>query len=489
MWVRPGLVGSSLGRKNLRTSTNFVLQAIDPQRNTKAPYFYRIITKNFPHYKVAEGDNYEEMQENFTYLNEILLPSIAEKKTSKNIAKWLRVWYEENYSILATNGNRDSLVGGDSTEDESSDISQHSNPGEPVLDRANPIFTSEPVPSCLTTEAQIADPVNTRRPSITAPESLESPIDGEGDTSLLQIQAQENDPPANEQANDERLGPDNPESVHSESLSSESTHSENKLTEDLEPSVHDNWWSSQGLGVLSNWFDSPAAVKKNNQNIGIWEIPIQLIALLTYPVTDAHPGKNPSYAELRAISQVTQRRKILLFLTLYVFVIRYASFDLFLLLLCATQCAMLFLMKNSAKVNMQMAKRTVRQRVNWAKQWAGGFFRKSSPPNQAPTQPRPSNIVLYPNKQSPTGSPTESPSASQPDPQMKSQKRFFSRTRNNTAPDLSTNFVANENSSPAPTAKQRRRFFSKSKGFNSNLPPTIEASDIEPDGRKSLESP
>ncbi|KAF9279229.1 hypothetical protein BGZ68_008053, partial [Mortierella alpina] len=35
-------------------------------------------------------------------------------------------------------------------------------------------------------------------------------------------------------------------------------------------------------------------------------------------------------------------------------------------------------MKNSGKMNVNMAKRAVGQRVGWAKQWAGGFFRRST---------------------------------------------------------------------------------------------------------------
>ncbi|KAK9751607.1 hypothetical protein K7432_018101 [Basidiobolus ranarum] len=175
---------------------------------------------------------------------------------------------------------------------------------------------------------------------------------------------------------------------------------------------------------------------------------------------------------------------MLVLLTVYALIVRYASFDLFLLVLFASHCTILFLMKNSTKVNMQMAKRTVRQRVNWAKQWAGGIFRKNGPPPNS-VQPRPSNIVLYPGKQSSNTSPTESPNTSQPD-STRSQKRFFLRAKNNTSPDLGSNNLASENLPSPPATKQKRRFFSKSKGNNPNLLPPIETSDIEPDGSKLL---
>ncbi|KAF9284413.1 hypothetical protein BGZ68_004687, partial [Mortierella alpina] len=42
---------------------------------------------------------------------------------------------------------------------------------------------------------------------------------------------------------------------------------------------------------------------------------------------------------------------------------------------------MLFLMKNSGRMNVNMAKRAVRQRVGWAKQWAGGIFKRGGNSN------------------------------------------------------------------------------------------------------------
>jgi hypothetical protein len=57
---------------------------------------------------------------------------------------------------------------------------------------------------------------------------------------------------------------------------------------------------------------------------------------------------------------------------------RLCSFDLFLVLVFVSNCAMLFLMKNSGKVNVTMAKRAVRQRIGWAKQWAGSLFKNKT---------------------------------------------------------------------------------------------------------------
>lgn len=60
------------------------------------------------------------------------------------------------------------------------------------------------------------------------------------------------------------------------------------------------------------------------------------------------------------------------------FIMRLCSFDLFLVLVFVSNCAMLFLMKNSGKVNVTMAKRAVRQRIGWAKQWAGSLFKNKT---------------------------------------------------------------------------------------------------------------
>nr|CAG8522944.1 3272_t:CDS:10 [Entrophospora candida] len=111
----------------------------------------------------------------------------------------------------------------------------------------------------------------------------------------------------------------------------------------------------------------------NNKNQTILDIPMQFIDLLTYPDIDPKASK-PSFAVLREISFVKQRRRTLIIVTISIIIIRYCSFDLFLIILFACNCTMLFLMKNSGKVNVTMAKRAVRQRIGWAKQWAATSY-------------------------------------------------------------------------------------------------------------------
>ncbi|KAF9431255.1 hypothetical protein BGZ94_005618 [Podila epigama] len=164
-----------------------------------------------------------------------------------------------------------------------------------------------------------------------------------------------------------------------------------------------NWVEGPGL-------DIPPSKKsdKDSKPNPILDIPLQFIALLTYPEPDLKAGNTLSLEMLRETSYVRQRRRTLLILTAYTLVVRYCSFDFFLVVLFASNCAMLFLMKNSGRMNVNMAKRAVNQRVGWAKHWAGGLFRRAGGNNngnnngsgnshganwpQEYVRPRPSNV-------------------------------------------------------------------------------------------------
>jgi hypothetical protein len=98
------------------------------------------------------------------------------------------------------------------------------------------------------------------------------------------------------------------------------------------------------------------------------------------------------YIALREIAFVRNRRRMLLGLTIYCLFLRFCSFDFFLFALFCTNCGMLYLMKKSGSVNVTMAKRAVRQRITWARQWTGLLFTrnnqdKSSSSNKAKNVP------------------------------------------------------------------------------------------------------
>ncbi|KAF9140060.1 hypothetical protein BGX30_007098 [Mortierella sp. GBA39] len=144
-----------------------------------------------------------------------------------------------------------------------------------------------------------------------------------------------------------------------------------------------NWLTdSPFLDALVNWIEGPDTAtqpkgQEKDTKPNPWlDIPFQFIDLLTYPESDPKNGNKTTLAMVRETSFVRQRRKTLMMLTAYTLVVRYCSFDFFILVLFASNCAMLFLMKNSGRMNVNMAKRAVRQRVGWAKQWAGSIFKR-----------------------------------------------------------------------------------------------------------------
>ncbi|KAF9426624.1 hypothetical protein BGZ94_006252 [Podila epigama] len=146
-----------------------------------------------------------------------------------------------------------------------------------------------------------------------------------------------------------------------------------------------NSWSwlmdSPLLDALVNWIEGPEtqlqqkSQEKDKPNPWL-DIPLQFIDLLTYPEPDPKTGNKMTLALVRETAFVRQRRRTLLMLTAYTLLVRYCSFDFFLVVLFSSNCAMLFLMKNSGRMNVNMAKRAVRQRVGWAKQWAGSIFKR-----------------------------------------------------------------------------------------------------------------
>ncbi|KAK9680815.1 hypothetical protein K7432_015835 [Basidiobolus ranarum] len=380
MWVRATLVSPSIGKKSLESSSYFILQASDPTKHLASHSFYRVITKHFPHYKVAEGDEFDEILSNFQYLNETIVPLISGKKSSKSLAKWLKIWYDDNFSALTSHTNEHEHLprGSITTDDESSILSHHS-------------YTMEPETYETSRSYLVPDNIGINEDSN---QSKGSGADSSYTSTPMLGRADENGIPylnSTPVSSGDELGSKAkslpPSALHHERIDS-SEHSTSSL--DDTDNHGENWWSSQGLGVLAHWFESPVANngnRKSGQNsVGLLDIPIQFIALLTYPEVDPINNK-PTYADLKEIGTVKSRRKVLCFLTLYTLIVRWCSFDLFLLVLFGVNCGVLFLMKNSGKINMQMAKRTVRQRANYMKQWAGGLFKKnghnssSSPPH------------------------------------------------------------------------------------------------------------
>jgi cbb3-type cytochrome oxidase subunit 3 len=85
--------------------------------------------------------------------------------------------------------------------------------------------------------------------------------------------------------------------------------------------------------------------------------------------------------DLREAHFVRNRRRVLTLFTFYTLAARYSSLDAYFLILLFSYCVILYYLKNARKINVQMAKRNIKQRVGWAKQWAGGLFKRNARSN------------------------------------------------------------------------------------------------------------
>jgi hypothetical protein len=143
------------------------------------------------------------------------------------------------------------------------------------------------------------------------------------------------------------------------------------------------------LAIIINKNLHAAAHRYENNALAL---PLQLLSLLAYPPSDT----KPTYHALREIETVTSRRQAVAVLTAFCLVVRYCSFDLYLIIIILANLAMLWALKNSARLNMMIAKNCVKSRVGTAKQWAGGWFRSgpsktSEQPAANPTSPKSPN--------------------------------------------------------------------------------------------------
>lgn len=77
-------------------------------------------------------------------------------------------------------------------------------------------------------------------------------------------------------------------------------------------------------------------------------------------------------AYIRETNLVKKRRLVLSMLSIYLFILRICSFDLFVVVFLASNAGILYFLKNSRRINMQLAKKGVKQRLGWTKQYLGG---------------------------------------------------------------------------------------------------------------------
>lgn len=369
-----------------------------PRQLTNA---FRIITRGFPHYRVAEGDSAELLQEELEFLSRMARVSIQGKVTSKKISTWLKSTFERN-SVLAISPPRDHHT---QPEDDLTHHHHHHDVDGYLTDT-----------SCIS-HGDMADTFTNgfqRRRSLRRAISLDNLASAT--TIHHHRHVQHADIHVQEQgrfhsAVDDHIGlptPDvSPEELsESSDILNEANHVQSEVdiqqsesyygafpdsntigdtASSGEPVVGPLSWLTESpfIDALVSWIEGPDhPVQQRNQDKDkpnpLLDIPLQFIAMLTYPEPDPKNGNKMTLAMVRETSFVRQRRKTLMMLTIYTLVVRYCSIDFFIAVLFASNCAMLFLMKNSGRMNVNMAKRAVRQRVGWAKQWAGGIFRRGN---------------------------------------------------------------------------------------------------------------
>ncbi|PKC05636.1 hypothetical protein RhiirA5_361088 [Rhizophagus irregularis] len=394
MFVRPSLGGGTLGRSNwksIKESPYFVLQqrgnnAPTQQNNNKRRHYteYRIITKGFPHYRVSDNDDLNQIQDAFDILHDEVLPEVEGKKTSKKILKQLKSWCASNENLTLPSDEE-----GDGYATDTSITPEEGNSSNEMEDQDNDNY---PLVSPEVNISSNSSSSSTKSENA-AIISLTTPITNSKGKSTMITVGEDHDIP--EQLDFTVNNSDSSDTQSSDGSDNEGGAGDENNINSNGPVVDD--WVSTGASMLDSlmgWLEGPPLesaiasssssrhvnnnASSNNKNQTILDIPMQFIDLLTYPEIDPKASKKASFAVLREISFVKQRRKVLFLIKSYMFIMRLCSFDLFLVLVFASNCAMLFLMKNSGKVNVTMAKRAVRQRIGWAKQWAGSLFKNKT---------------------------------------------------------------------------------------------------------------
>ncbi|KAJ3264596.1 hypothetical protein HK104_006447 [Borealophlyctis nickersoniae] len=344
--------------KNIQSSRFFILQS-HSSKNKSVPT-YRIVTKSFPQYKVAAHNDPGVITETWHFLHGHLLNSIEGKPTPKRIVKYIKMMMMDPQS----KGKTDSPGSGDEdgfyTDDSDRSDNGHTTTryDETFADQGDMDIlqmASEAIMNAVgRQEAEGEDGIFVE-PTARAPLRPVSPTTMNGiDEDISNTTASEDE----EDADDEEF---------KDELMGDSEGAEAKRLVDGEP----NFLDSLGLGIVNTWL-MQIETTGETPNRNLFALIQRFVSWLQLPEID--PKKN-SMAVIRERNLVRQRRLVLIFATLYSFLLRYVSFDFFLFLLISSNCLLLYLIKNSRKINVQMAKRTVRQRVGWAKQYLGGILK------------------------------------------------------------------------------------------------------------------
>ncbi|CAG8522581.1 547_t:CDS:2 [Paraglomus brasilianum] len=383
MFVAPRLVGS-LGRSNWKTlqdSPYFWLQQRGQNQaegNGKRRHVpeYRIVTRRFPHYRVAHSDDYSQAQESFAILHDEVVSEIEGKKTSKKILKQVRAWIEKN--------NLDNLVF-----DEDGYASDSSGSNEDVASSVEAFDITE------ATKDGIASSSSDMSPQKRSSAPVENGLRHGGAEDIARnsdVSEYDEDNSSSGEGRDNHV-----HSIVDKSLA-KSRRDKRKSSSTLSPtdsaantaitsSIEDYWpFLTSLVDSLMQWVEGPAVEKlarrnnvghQGNKDPGLLNIPLHFIALLTYP--EIEPNTKVS---LTGFFRPTTSSRAIYFIDL-------PSPNSH-MLLGLVFCVAVFEQLRDAFPHEEFG--AVRQRIGWAKQWAGALFRNRTPSssvtaaNQSPNQ-------------------------------------------------------------------------------------------------------
>ncbi|CAG8577648.1 6998_t:CDS:2, partial [Paraglomus occultum] len=300
MFVAPRLVGS-LGRSNWKTlkdSPYFWLQQRGQNQsegNGKRRHVpvYRIITRRFPHYRVAHSDDYNQAQESFAILHDEVISEIEGKKTSKKILKQVRAWIEKNnvcvaLQKLAVNATIIMNVDEDGYASDSSDSNE---------DGASSVEAFDIVEADQVTKDGIASSSSDMSPQKRSSAPVEDGLCHNEVEDMARISDVSEFDEDNSSSGE---GRDN----HVDKSLAKSRRDKRKSSPTLSPtdaasniaitsSIEDYWpFLTNLMDSLMQWVEGPVVEKQirrnnvahqGNKDPGLLNIPLHFIALLTYP--------------------------------------------------------------------------------------------------------------------------------------------------------------------------------------------------------------
>ncbi|KAI8577998.1 hypothetical protein K450DRAFT_249446 [Umbelopsis ramanniana AG] len=357
MWLNPPkrLIGGNKQWTTIAHSDNLCVQA-SPQGRPRS--IYRLVTRRYPNYKLSESYDQETIYQAFTLVAE-QLRELDGKVTSKRIAKHVHQLLLQNNKLFSLTSSSTAV-----TDEDESDYEANGSPlAMQGLSASVSSTSSDETPQPTATPDLI--PISTIKTQIHQT-AAEIPITPPADIQL---------PPLELPRITSLELVETPEEV------------------DIGNNFLENtaWVDPDLMAAFSYFFEGPqlgrsgesgnvkrkrkSDAEKKRDPQSLLDIPFMFISLLTYPEVpqeaDNDKAQKIRFTALREISFVRNRRRMLLGITFYCLFLRFCSFDFFLFALFCTNCGMLYLMKKSGSVNVTMAKRAVRQRITWARQWTG----------------------------------------------------------------------------------------------------------------------